>query len=150
MLSKMKEYLLGEDVDVGRRKFIRTAAELTALTVVASVMPSALKAMEIKDQIASGEVYGQVFYISEPVVIDLDVDIRNCRFIAVNDMEFMMEITADSRVSIDSCEFDSSRYNIGACISLKYGAIQSRVSNNTSFSLPSAPDIEYFTLKTVN
>lgn len=96
MLNKLKEFFTPKDIpiDVSRRKFIRDAGALAALTVVATQVPSLLKVKELQEQIASGRVFGQTFYLTEPVVIDLPgVIIEQCYFRSSKPMSCMLHLT---------------------------------------------------------
>ena len=94
--------------DLSRRKFIRNAGALAALTVVATQAPSLLKYKDIKAQIRRGLIENQTFYLTETIVIDLpNVVFRNCKFTAVKEMEFMFDLKYTSCV-LDNCSFDGN------------------------------------------
>jgi hypothetical protein len=105
MLEKLKKLFNPDDKqpDMSRRKFIKTASALAALTVAAVNVPSLLKIREIEEQIASGRVVGQTFYLTEPVVIDIpNVVIDQCNFVAVEKMDYMVKINARNCVIMNS------------------------------------------------
>lgn len=95
--EKLTKLFIGdEEVDVSRRKFIRDAGALAALAVVATKMPTALQVKTLREQLASGLIQDQTFYLTESIVIDLpNVMIRNCTFIAQNPMDYMIELRSD-------------------------------------------------------
>lgn len=97
--SKVKKFFAPVDgKDLGRRKFIKDAAGLAALTVVAGAIPSILVVDELKRQIESGVVRDQIFYISETVVIDIpNVKIVGCKFIATAPMKYMIEMGVNAK-----------------------------------------------------
>lgn len=110
----MKEFiksLFGNKVDdslvLSRRQFITGAAGLAALTVVGSKLPSILKIKELAAQIASGRVYGQTFYVSETIVIDIpNVVIDQCEFIATQHLDPMLHLTGRAHyTTISNCLF---------------------------------------------
>ena len=112
MFDKMKNKfnsVFNDGPDLSRRKFIKDAASLAALTVVASHIPSIAKYNEIRDQIAAGIVENQTFYLTETVVIDIpNVVIRNCNFIAVEPMNYMFELGQNAHdCLVSSCSFDT-------------------------------------------
>jgi len=84
LIKALKSLFKFEDgIDLSRRKVIKGAAALAALTVVGINIPSLLKVKEIEEQLAGGRVYGQTFYLTETIVIDIpNVVIDNCKFIA--------------------------------------------------------------------
>ncbi len=110
MIDKLKKLFKPDyqQPDMSRRKFIRTASALAALTVAAVNVPSLLKIKEIEEQIASGRVVGQTFYISETVVIDIpNVVIDQCTFIATAPMDYMIEF----RGGANNCTIQNSQLN---------------------------------------
>jgi len=108
VFKKLKSFLSFEDsIDLTRRKFITDAASLAALTVVALNAPSLLKVKEIQSQLEGGRVFGQTFYLTEPIIIDLpNTIIDNCTFIAVEAMPYMVHITKNAK----QCVIKNSRF----------------------------------------
>ena len=100
--EKLTKLFIGdEEVDVSRRKFIRDAGALAALAVVATKMPTALQVKTLREQLASGLIQDQTFYLTESIVIDLpNVIIRNCTFIAQAPMDYMIELRSYKTVMI--------------------------------------------------
>ena len=103
-------FTLDESPDLSRRKFIRDAASLAALTVVASQVPSLLKYNELKAQLASGLIENQTFYLTEPVIIDLpNTVIRNCYFVAQNPMPYMIKLASNAHhCLLENCHLSSN------------------------------------------
>ena len=111
MIDKLKKLFKPDDrpPDMSRRKFIRTPSALAALTVAAVNVPSLLKIREIEEQIASGRVIGQTFYLTDPIVIDFkNVEIIDCKFIAIEKMDYMVKIEGASKVVITGCIFETN------------------------------------------
>lgn len=136
--NKLKSlFSLSDGVDTSRRKFIKDAGALAALTVVAANTPSWLKVRELKAQIASGRVIGQTLYLYEPVVIDLpNVVFENCRFVAMADMPYMMETTERARdFRVQNCFFDGNDYLVGGIRVAPQG------NNDMTTTLRSAMDL---------
>ena len=112
----MKEWIkskLNPPVDESKRKFIRNAAGLAALTAAASVSPAILleKEREIDRMIRSGLVSGQTFYIDDPVVISIDnVRIENCKFVATRPMDHILEVESVNKLIIRNCVFITDDY----------------------------------------
>jgi len=108
MFKKLKSLFKFEDgIDLTRRKFIKDAGSLAALTVVALNAPSLLKVKEIQAQILEGRVYGQTFYLTEPIIIDLpNVIIDDCTFIAAEPMPYMVRILGNA----NNCMIKNSRF----------------------------------------
>jgi len=108
VFKKLKSFLLFEDgIDLTRRKFIKDAGSLAALTVVALNAPSLLKVKELQAQILEGRVYGQTFYLTEPIIIDLpNVIINDCTFIAVEPIPYMVRILGNA----NNCMIKNSRF----------------------------------------
>ena len=110
IFKKLSSLFTFEDgLDLSRRKFIKDAGSLAALTVAALNAPSLLKVKELQAQILEGRVYGQTFYLTEPIIIDLpNVVIDNCTFIAVNPMPYMLKMTENANhCAIQNCMFQS-------------------------------------------
>lgn len=114
----MKEFiksLFGNKVDdslvLSRRQFITGAAGLAALTVVGSKLPSILKIKELAAQIASGRVYGQTFYVSETIVIDIpNVVIDQCEFIATQPLNPVLHFTSNAHYTqMSNCKITNKR-----------------------------------------
>lgn len=114
--SKIKNLLSFDEIDHSRRKFIKDAAGLAALTVIATQAPLLLKPEkinELRKQIEAGYVHDQTFYIYEPVVLDIDnVIIDNCKFIAMAPMDYMFYIKANNLI-IKNSHIDGSRMGSG-------------------------------------
>lgn len=109
-LGKIKKFFSVENAtDLSRRKFIRDAGALAALTVVATSMPSLLKVKEIQEQVLSGLVENQTFYIDETIFIEIDnVAIRNCTFIASKPLNPMLHVSGKiSGFEITGCTFNN-------------------------------------------
>lgn len=119
MIKKLKEFFRVEDgPDLSRRKFIKGAASLAALTAVATTLPSISKFKEIQEQLLSGVVENQAFYIYEPVVIDLpNTVVRNCRFVACADMPNMITIKDSAKqCRLEDCHIDDGGFTMDACV----------------------------------
>ena len=114
--SKIKNLLSFDEIDHSRRKVIKDAAGLAALTVIATQAPLLLKPEkinELRKQIEAGYVHDQTFYIYEPVVLDIDnVIIDNCKFIAMAPMDYMFYIKANNLI-IKNSHIDGSRMGSG-------------------------------------
>ena len=109
-----------------RRGFIKSALGLAALTVAGVNAPSLLAQRSIQEQVSSGLVENQIFYIDEPIVIDIDnVKIRNCRFIVNTDLPNVITVLSES-FQITNCDFELLKDNVGPVI---------KISNQTDFSL---------------
>lgn len=111
MLNKLKKIFSFDDIDLSRRKFIKDAGSLAALTVVGLTAPSLLKVNELQAQINSGRISGQTFYLTEPIIIDLpNVIIDNCTFIEVKPIPYMLELTDNANnCVIQYCTFERYR-----------------------------------------
>lgn len=132
IFKKLFDFKDGEDLS--RRKFIKDAASLAALTVVATAIPSVLKVKEIQDQINSGTVIGQTFYLDEPIVIDIDnVLISNCTFIATKPMPYMIKAGNVKNLHISHCSFDFGGNKIGA-------GMQFDMDNDANIVEPTPPE----------
>jgi len=119
IFDKLKNaFTISDDIDLSRRRVIKTVGALAALTAVGGAVPLLSKVNELKQQIIDGQVYGQTFYITEPVVIDIpNVVISNCKFIAVNDMQYMLELGENARhCLIKDCDFHQKNNNINAAV----------------------------------
>lgn len=124
------------EVDVSRRRFIKGAASLAALTVVSTALPSVRVYETLKEQIATGLVTDQTFYIDEPIVIDMNnIIIRNCKFIATRPLDYFLEIKGSSRFVITDCQFQSD-YPVGVWLSLS----PNKNGDDMSTSIQSAID----------
>lgn len=111
-----------ENFDQSRRRFIRDAAGLAALTVAAAHVPSIfqstrvrLATADLERQILNGTVEGQVFYIDRPIVLDLPgTTIRNCQFIATSDLPYFVYVAPEaSHCIITNCQFYGRDYMAG-------------------------------------
>ena len=102
MINKLKKiFLFDDEFDASRRRFIKTAGALAALTVVVGTVPSLLKIKSIEKQIASGIIEGEIFYIDRTVIIDIpNVIIRNCEFIATAPMDYMLDFGPNTTKTI--------------------------------------------------
>lgn len=110
MFEKVKTFL-NPEMDLSKRKFIKTAAGLAALTVIGVKLSSIAKIAEIEEQIKSGVVTGQTFYLDKTLVIDIpDVVIVNCKFVAVKPMDVMISVPNVDRDKpiIHSCMLDGN------------------------------------------
>lgn len=117
--SKIKQFFTPKDGEnLSRRKFIKDASSLAALTVVAGVAPSLIVVQDLKAQIASGAVQGQTFYLYEPAVIDIPgVIIADCEFIAMAPMPYMIKLGPNAKKCMLKDSFiDRNNHQIGACI----------------------------------
>jgi len=136
-LKKLFSPSTNEEVNLSRRKFIKTASALAALTVAAVNVPSLLKIREIEEQIASGRVFGQTFYISETIVIDIpDVVIDQCEFIAVAPMEYMMEFGSNAR----NCRVQNSKFEAKGLVGTVVKVNPQSVSQDMTVTFQSAID----------
>ena len=111
MIKAIKNYFKPAH-DPSRRRFIRNAGALAALTVVATNLPGTAdfifsKEKALSDKIKSGLIEWETFYLSETLVIDIpNVTFRNCRFIALNPMPFALELGKNAiNTRLDTCEF---------------------------------------------
>jgi hypothetical protein len=97
-----------------RRRFIKNALGLAALTVLPGIAVSSKKALSIQDKIASGLVEYETFYVDKTIVIDIpNIIIRKCRFIAVNDMDVMCYIGSNAKyLSLTDCFFDTKGFDV--------------------------------------
>jgi hypothetical protein len=122
MLKKIKSLFKQgnqEGVDLSRRRFIRDAGALAALTVAAGSVPSLLKLKSIEEQISSGYVSGQTFYINEPIVIDFpNVTIDQCKFIATAPMDYMVQIGPNAKDCMIKNSYFETRGMVGVSIRL--------------------------------
>lgn len=131
MISRLKKIFAsdGREVDLSRRKFIGNAAALTALAVTATTSPKlAAELFEtLEKQIASGEIRGQTFWLTEPVVIDIPgVIIENCKFIVTKSMPHAFEFRNGAKNCVmQSCTIDTNGFDVGAAI---------RVTNPSNWS----------------
>lgn len=119
IVNKFKKLFTLEDgPDLSRRKFIRDAGALAALTVVATSLPSLLKQQEIQRQVLSGLVENQTFYIDETIFIEIDnLVIRNCTFIASKPLDPMIHVRAEVKgLIITHCIFDNPPSNNSSAI----------------------------------
>lgn len=113
ILGKIKKFLSVDNAtDLSRRKFVRDAGALAALTVVGTSLPSLLKVKdkvkEIEEQILSGIVENQTFYIDETIFIEIDnLVIRNCTFIASKPLNPMIYAGKVSGLTIEYCKFNN-------------------------------------------
>ena len=136
MVNKLKELFTGgADTDLSRRKFIRGAASLAALTVVAGSVPSLLKVKSIQDKIASGRIFSEVFYLTEGIVIDIpNVIIENCKFIITCDMDYAITLSKNANNTVvRDVYIDGGNHNIKAAFNVE-GASNSQFSNLGLFS----------------
>jgi hypothetical protein len=104
ILEKFNNYFISDnDVDLSKRKVIKTAGALAALTIIGAVTPRLLKAatLTIQDQINSGLIENQTFYLTKTIYIDIpNVMIRNCKFIAKAKMENMIELGSNANSTL--------------------------------------------------
>lgn len=113
IFNKIKKLFSYDDIDLSRRRFIKTGAQLATLAVVASATPLIfkLKTKEIEEQILGGIIENQTFYIDKTVIIDIpNVIIRNCRFIVTAPMDYAIEFGKNAKnLHINDCFFDCSK-----------------------------------------
>lgn len=138
MIKKLIKKLIcidGENIDVSRRRLIKGVGSLAALTVVASAIPSVVKALELKEQLKLGVIENQTFYVYEPIVIDLpNTIIRNCYFIVMDYVDYVVKIGPNAT----GCHISDSYFEAGnkaACLIL----IESQKGDMTT-SMQSAID----------
>ena len=110
----LKRLLRSKDTgfDPSRRRVIKGASALAALTVLPGSIATINTYQDIKNQFASGLVENQTFYIDEPIEIDFsNVEIRNCRFIATKELPYMIKVNNGvSGIVIRDCIFDISSW----------------------------------------
>ena len=107
-------------MNISRRRFIRDAAGLAALAFAAPVSTSILLAREktIYEQVESGVVEDQTFYLYEPIVLSFAdrVEIHRCSFIAMRDMPTMLILPKEGRVWVSDCALQSNGYVVDVAI----------------------------------
>jgi len=139
-LKKIKEYFsFNDEIDLSRRKVIKTAAGLAALTVVGFASPNILKIKElhISQQIKNGTIECQVFYLTEPIIIDIpNVIIQDCYFEAIRPMEYMLHIGSKASYTITKdCHFNS---NLLSKISISFSPRNDNMSNTLKAAIDAA------------
>lgn len=109
-IKKWYKNIIDGDVDTSKRKVIKTAAGLAALTVVAKTSINILedKTKTIQEKIDSGLISGEHFYLYEPIIIDIpNVKIMGCMFEAVAMMPYMLKFGPNAtNTLVTSCVFE--------------------------------------------
>ena len=103
-----------------RRRVIKGAAALAALTVLPGSIATINAYQDLKNQLASGLVVNQTFYIDEPIEIAFNnVEIRNCTFISIKELPYIFKVADDVEGTvITGCIFDTSA---GKVMGMNYG-----------------------------
>jgi hypothetical protein len=138
ILDKLKKFFkLDGDVDLSRRRVIKTVGALAALTAVGGAVPLLSKVNELKKQIVDGQVYGQTFYLTEPIIIDIpNVIISNCEFIAVEPMPYMLQF----KEGANNCLIKDCHFNANNMITSAIIKIEPQPQDYNNFSFQSAID----------
>lgn len=108
-----------------RRRFLKGAAGLAAVAVVASAggvrLLSSTEIDRLKAMVESGRVIGQTFYLDRPAVLVglRNVEFVDCQFVATADFtgRSMVEFSRCSNVAMRRCRFETPKLFHGCAIS---------------------------------
>jgi hypothetical protein len=115
-------FKLDDGINLERRKVVKTAGALAALSFVSIPTVELLleKTKNIQAQLDNCLLENQILYLKEPLIIGFsNTIIRNCTFIAMNDMPYMVKVSKNvNSCRITDCNFKSKNY--AASIALKF------------------------------